>query len=1138
MLLLCCLNHRSIFSYKNKVIFFIFGLIFSTLTLGTTTSLLAQTQEDKLTNKNNQEKIYNSTLVKTLELDKEIEQKMSSEDKHTYKIETIKGQYLHIEIEQKGIDIIKKILNPKFEEIIEFNSFKGNQGIDPLFLVAEETGVYSVELYSPEKEVVGSYKIKIIEMRDAKPQDIEYVNTYITAYKSFIEAYKLDQQNTKDSLEKAIKGYQKALLLYEKCGNTEGEVYIAYFLGVALIKSGENQKALECLSKSLPGWKKINEASGEANTLQVIGDIYNFLGDNNKALEYFNQAIEVISKTGNLSIEANIDFNISKIYNDIGDNQKALELLGKTLKLYNNLQDSLGMADTITFIGKVYSDLGDNQKALENFNKALPLYTDTKNLSGKARVYNAIGAIYVYLVKYEYALEFFNKALEIRSSLGEQVEESETLINMAGAYIYEGNNNEALKCLDRASTIQKELEDPNSQSAIFDNIGVIYRNKKEYQKALMFLTKSLEIRRSIGNPSKQALTLTNIGLVYSAKSEDKKALEAFNEALELHKIVGNKIGEAITLSCIAINKRKTNELDQALEKIQESITIIESLRVKIKTEDLRTSYFSSVQEQYRFYVDLLMQLHKQNPKAGYDAKALIVSENRRARSLLDLIKESKIDINKGVDPKLLQQKYDLEKKYNEKTHKLLKNRNKPKQDQSQEEIILIEKESEEIYRQLQEIEVKIKNSCPSYSTLNKPNSISLEQIQRDILDKDTLLLEYSLGETHSYLWLVSSTSIKSYELPKQTIITKVTKDLYNSLSAGLVFLPKGEEKQAKQEYIRLASNLSDLILSPVANKLDKKRLLVVADGILNFIPFSTLPEPHTKKMENTIKPFLPLIFNHVVVSEPSISVLGLLKQQNFDENLITKTIGLFGDPIFGYDDERIKAKLSKKEANETSIDTRNSLDTIDSPISDFLYQQKRFKLGDQLARLYFTGEEVKNIARLLPSDKSRFWVGFNANLENVVNQDLTQYQYIHFATHGLINNEKPRLTALVLSLIDNEGKEKQGFLTLNEIFNLNLNARMVTLSACQTALGKQVDGEGLVGLTRAFLYAGTKSLTVSLWNVNDKSTAELMVRFYKEIFENNLPPSEALRQAQLSIMKEPQWQLPYYWAAFQLQGTW
>jgi CHAT domain-containing protein len=191
---------------------------------------------------------------------------------------------------------------------------------------------------------------------------------------------------------------------------------------------------------------------------------------------------------------------------------------------------------------------------------------------------------------------------------------------------------------------------------------------------------------------------------------------------------------------------------------------------------------------------------------------------------------------------------------------------------------------------------------------------------------------------------------------------------------------------------------------------------------------------------------------------------------------------------------------------------------------------------EKLERLYFSGAEADTIASFAPESQRLKAVGFQAKKTSVTSAELSDYRIVHFATHGLINTQHPELSGIVLSLIDERGQPIDGFLRLHEIYNLRLNADLVVLSACQTALGKEIKGEGFIGLSRGFMHAGAPRVVASLWRIDDRATAELVALFYKAMLEKKLRPAAALQQAQIEMSKK--WPSPYHWAGFTLQGEW
>jgi CHAT domain-containing protein len=400
-----------------------------------------------------------------------------------------------------------------------------------------------------------------------------------------------------------------------------------------------------------------------------------------------------------------------------------------------------------------------------------------------------------------------------------------------------------------------------------------------------------------------------------------------------------------------------------------------------------------------------------------------------------------------------------------------------------------------------------------------------------------MLLEYSLGDNASYLFVVSQTSITSHQLPKRAEIEAATQRVRELLIAPQ---PRPGEtatkrqariKGARADYWSQAAALSQMLLGPAASQLGAKRLLIVTDGALQYLPFSALPLPETGrqgdretgKIRTPHFPLpTPLIVNHEIVHLPSASALALLRRELAGRQPAAKTVAVLADPVFTADDPRVKTSNKSQAGEEIPSDLTRAISDV------------RSKLG----RLLMTRDEAETILSVTPRNDGLAALGFRANRATATGDELSHYRIVHFATHGLLNGENPELSGLVLSLVDEQGRPQDGFLRMHEIFNLRLPAELVVLSACQTGLGKEIKGEGLVGLTRGFMYAGAARVVASLWEVNDAATAELMKRFYRGMLRDGMRPAAALRAAQIEMWKRPQWQSPFYWGAFALQGEW
>ena len=405
-----------------------------------------------------------------------------------------------------------------------------------------------------------------------------------------------------------------------------------------------------------------------------------------------------------------------------------------------------------------------------------------------------------------------------------------------------------------------------------------------------------------------------------------------------------------------------------------------------------------------------------------------------------------------------------------------------------------------------------------------------ERIQKELQGSDTMLLEYALGEEHSYLWAVTSNSRDSYILPAGREIEDAARELYKILTAR-----QGNDAQSDKDYqpnveaaeklsFEKASNLSRMLLGPVAEKLGSRRLLVVTDGALQYIPFDALPAPFAQTTGPVEASTTFLIETNEVVMLPSASTLIAIRGAQNHKGSPGKLVAIIADPVFSSNDDRVQREVPSPAVAKPTADQ--------NPDQDEQQTIKNLKL----ARLLHASEEADAISAVAPWGTTLVAKGFDASRETAMSPEVSQAQIVHFATHGFLDNEHPELSAIVLTMTDHNGVKMNGLMPLPDIYSLNLSADLIVLSACQTALGKDIKGEGLVGLTHSFMSAEAKSVVASLWKVDDRATAALMPDFYKGMLQKGMTPAAALRAAKLQMMKEKQWSAPYYWAGFVLQG--
>jgi CHAT domain-containing protein len=855
-----------------------------------------------------------------------------------------------------------------------------------------------------------------------------------------------------------------------------------------------------------------------------------------KAIEKFEQTLTLWREAGDRSSEAATLFNIAAIYHHADRFQKALDYYNSALGIYKAISDKNWEGSTLSDIANVYHLMHENQRALGYLEQALALYRTSGDRKAEAGILNNIASVYSVIGEHQKSIDPYTHALALYRTLADRLSEGQVLSNLAGVYDETGQRQKALELYDQALALRRALKDRAGESITLSNMAWVYRRSSEYRNAIEYFNQALAIDQATNNRRREAFTLGNIASAYDLMGEKPTALDYYNRALQTYRSIKNQPSEVDMLRFMARTEREMGNLDQARAHIESALGIIESLRAELTSQQLRASYLARIASAYEFYIDLLMQLHERQPSAGHEAAALETSERARARSLLETLVEARANIRQGVDAQTVESLRNLRQQLSVKAElqtRILAGKHTDEQAQA------LNKEIEALTTRYQDEEAQIRLKSPAYAALTQPRPLSLLEIQKQVLDPDTLLLEYWLGKDRSYLWAVSQSSITAYQLPKRADIETSARRVYELITerSRRVLNETSEQEgarlaQAMTQYQEAAAGLSQIVLGPVAPQLGNKRLLVVADGALQYVPFATVPVPAAQNSAEAV----PMIAEHEIINLPSASVLGVLRRETANRKPAPRAVAVLADPVFEAGDARIASSKSKVE--DPKANTLTAARETEQ-LERSLRESGLTEAGVRIPRLINTRREAAAVVALATEQDRKQSLDFEASRATATSAELGQYRFVHFATHGLLNSQHPELSGVVLSLVDKQGKPQDGFLRLIDIYNLRLPVELVVLSACQTGLGKEIRGEGLVSLTRGFMYAGAPRVVASLWKVDDKATAELMKRFYQGMLgDQKLRPAAALRAAQVVMWKQKQWREPYYWAAFVLHGEW
>jgi CHAT domain-containing protein len=1094
------------------------------------------------------------------------------EDKiHTCEFSLLAGEFVHIQIEQSNVSLTFALKNRENLTLLKGRTRQNSS--TPILFIAESPGIYRLQLtatWPPLPQPV-QYELKLAEVRKATSTDKRRLRSnaliaeaeelrskwqaesFQIALKKY-ETARLQCHATGNLLEeaytlrgtaeiyrilseykKALTFYEQALALYQTEKNSKGEIDALNNIGYMHSVLGGNELFLSYSNKALDLSRDAMYLRGQAQALHNLGEA-NFYDDPQKALQYFTTALSVWEKTGSLSGQAETLTHTGHVLTVMGEPHKALTIYERALTLWEQAHDLQGRSRILTAIGSIFSRFGEKQKALDLHKQALQILQAIGNRDGEAVSLNDIGFLYEDLGETQNALNYYNAALALFRQTGNREGEAFTISYFGSVYASLGQKQKALEYFQQSLALAMPLGDRRIQGLVLRAIGSVYNFMNARSKALDYYQQALSAAQATGNIGIQAQVLNDIGSIYTAAGDKAKAFDLFSQSLKLSKDVDQRT-EITVLHNLARLERNTKNIAQARFYIEEVFHKIESLRTKFGGQEMRASFFATVHNSYELYIDILMRESEIRGQESQKALALNISERKRARCFLDMLAETKTDIRQGVEPNLLERERQLQQLINDKADRqtsLLAS--SPTKDRAR----AMEKDIEFLLDEYQQLQVQIKMKSPHYAELTQPQPLDSTQIKQ-LLDEETVLLEYSLGDEQSFVWVVTNHSISCFTLPNRATIEDAARQVYELLIAPNKII-KGETpiqreariSHAEVDYPKAALRLSQMILAPAASLLGTKRLVIAADGALQYIPFTALPDPKPFDNKSNAQPkstFHPLLEDHEIINLPSASALAAIRREHESRKPAPKAVAVIADPVFNKEDAIVRtAELQQTRGMQKQTRT--------SDLQQALRQMEIEGKKVSLDRLLFSREEALAILSSAPPGESLGLLDFQANKETVTHSNLYQYRIVHFATHGLLNSEHPELSGIFLSLVDKDGKPQDGVLRLHEIYNLKLPVELVVLSACQTALGKEIKGEGLMGLTRGFMYAGAARVVASLWNVNDTATADLMSNFYKRMLQEGQRPAEALRNAQLKLLHHKDWHSPYYWAAFTLQGEW
>jgi|GEM_PF-3453101 len=963
--------------------------------------------------------------------------------------------------------------------------------------------------------------------------------------------------------EEGIKNESLALALYEKMPGTEAQQADCHKnIGSALGNIGKYDEEIKHQNMALELLRKIPGSEGEqAGCYIKIGVALDRMGRYEEGIKYQNMALELLGKIKGTEIaQAGCHQNIGIALRNLEKKEESIKHQNLALEMFRKLPGTEEeQAACYKNIGNVLYEENRYEEAIKNQNLALEMFKKIKRTENKqAGCYVNIGVILGDMGKHEEELKCQNMALEIyKKSEGTEREQADCYINIGDVLGDMGKDEEELKYQNMALEIYKKVKGTEREQAdCYKNIGVKMENIGKYDEAIKYQNLALEMYGKVkGRESDEAICYANIGDAQRGMKNYDQAIEFYNRALQQIR------GWWISLGLARAYEEKGN-FQGANSTYVKAIAVSEEKREMALGREARMGVFEEPSQVYSYTARFLVNLAGQKKplskselsawssasepeKADLEA-AFHFAEAGKARTTLDLLSERNANLKEKAPAGLLVEDGSLQKQISDLHARELSSTGAQKEE--------VRKKIEELELRRNQIEYEIKKSL--IGKYQKPSFKKASEVQKDI-PPDTAVLEYVVLPEESILFVLKTDTLQAFriavasklprdmagmdeEVANKILPARFDKDKSSIGLEGLIRLyrapmEKGDLSSSPDINIKSGKCLADLLIPKEARILLKgvKHILIVPDGTLSYLPFNALILG-SRSGAGTPADYSDcrfLVEDYAVSYVPSLALLDTIRLQAKGRDAATKKLVAFADPVFGPADQNEKA---------VAMDTGELITRGGFDLSAY-YKDS----GLALVPLPDTKAEAESIAGLFPDyalvespslktpDKpSVVYTGPAATAEKAKSPDMKSYRYILFSTHGLVDAVNPWLSCIALT-----GENSPGFLKVEDFLSMDLDADLITLSACQTGLGRVKGGEGMVGFSTALFYAGTSSVCLSLWSVPSRETKEIMVEFYKELASGKGSKAEALQNAQLSLIrKDKKYANPFYWAAFEVIG--
>ncbi len=878
--------------------------------------------------------------------------------------------------------------------------------------------------------------------------------------------------------------------------------YRRYAEGRDLVAHGSDEDARAAFQRATEEFSRARDARGRAWSLYKLGQVASSLRDPEAAQQSFRSAAAIHRELGEWRLVADRTLRLARSLDGEGRSHQALAAYQEALRAARCSGAPKLIRDALESQARIQTNLGDAVGGLASYRELRALRHAAGDLPGEIQALEEIGVLHQLSEEATPALAAFGEALRIARENGLREQEAECLGRIGAAELDRGQARRALWHLEQARAAFTAAGSEPGRAWLLRDLGRAYRRLGHYPAARLAFGRAIA---AAPNGIFAASTRIDLAHLEADQGHPEQAIAECRRALPVAKKSGQAIQVASALDCIAHNEKAAGRPAEALAAIREAVARVEAFRGESAALDQRAALLAGKRDYYELWVELLLETRAGPGDETGAERAFEAADRSKARSLLDGLEAHRRSLEESLDPKLSDRKAELAGQMEKLESRLLGGDGGSA---SAAEEAVRRRELASLRQEYDLVQSRILAGHPGWKRALDVRPASLAAIRSGLLDDDTQIVEYFLGKERSTVWVVGRKTLVVRRLASQAVIERLAES-----AASL--LAQSHETTKRQQAALVTAELSREVLAPIAGALTAHRLVLVKDGALHRVPFAALPV--APPSDNEL-----LGEGHELVEVPSASTALALRRARHPAPAASDLLAIFADPVFGPNDPRLRRSRRGRQRGDASV------------VADPPQASGALNLED-LPRLTDSRTEAQAIASLVPPNRRLVALGFQATRSLALSSRLRSFRIIHFATHGVV---EPAAAGLVLSLRSPDGRRIDGFLRQWEIYDLGLSADLVVLSACRSGVGEYLPGEGELGLARAFLWAGASSVLVSLWDVDDRATAELMRRFYRGLLTRGESPAQALERAQQDLRSQPEWHAPHYWAGFVLEGNW